>query len=104
MIRLSIRKSTEGEEQSMTRLQHLRQTAFLNRQQLSLVFKKLSQKSAWGLSRATIGTSMCFHALTPTLSQMEREHFGGVSQFPLPLGEGHRVRVFVLRFRPFHKF
>jgi len=42
--------------------------------------------------------------LTPTLSQGERELFGATPQFPRPPGEGHGVRVFVLRLRPFHVF
>ena len=47
---------------------------------------------------------MTFIALTPTLSQREREILETVLYFPRPLGEGYRVREFVLRSHSFYEF
>jgi hypothetical protein len=46
---------------------------------------------------------MRFASLTPALSQWEREPLGVVAPYPLLLGAGHRVRVFVLRCQPFYE-
>ncbi len=47
---------------------------------------------------------MTFIALTPTLSQREREILETVLYFPRPLGEGYRVREFGLRSHSFYEF
>ena len=62
--------------------------------------KKLSQNPWGSRNRGTIETGTYFAPLTPTLSQWEREPLVGVLPFPRPLGEGRRVRVFVLRCHP----
>jgi hypothetical protein len=50
------------------------------------------------------GTDTYFTALTPTLSRKEREPDWSDLPFPRPLGEGPRVREFVLRFWSLESF